>query len=131
MKALRMEHLIDPKVDLQMRTAQYIEDFDPIADEVMCAIYRRPTRTKSGLIITDQQQEEDIWQGKVGLILKMGPLAFSEDTDHHWGGKIPQVGDWVLWRVGDTFTFLLGDVHCKSVKDGNIKAILKKPDIVF
>ena len=131
MKAIRMQHTRDPKEVIAEQLMGMQADFQPMADEVLCAIYVRPEKTSGGLVISHHSQEEDVYQGKVGLVLAMGPLAFKEDADHNWGGVIPKVGDWVLWRIGDTFPFILGKQHCRFVKDNYIKAIIPDPDIAL
>lgn len=131
MKAIAALHAADPKFEIFRDVNPTIGDIDPMGAEVLCAIYIRPQRTKSGIILTEKTQEEDIWQSKIGLILKMGPLAFTEDATHQWGDVRPGVGDWVAFRVGDTFMFILGERYCRLVQDVNIKAIVKRPDIVL
>lgn len=44
--------------------------------QVLVATYIRPDKLRSGLIITSKVRDEDKFQGKCGLVLKMGPLAF-------------------------------------------------------
>lgn len=129
--ALEMVHDIDPKQEIMDDVAPFLNDIEPLAAQVLIGIYVRPKKTSGGIYIPDNTQGEDIYQGKVGLVLKLGPLAFSEDESHKWGGRTPQVGDWVLFRVGDTFPFSLGKRHCRAVEDVNFKFILHKPDIAY
>lgn len=42
----------------------------------LVATYIKPAVTKKGIIIPQNTQEEDRWQGKVGLLLRVGPSAF-------------------------------------------------------
>ena len=57
------------------------------------AVYERPEQTKSKIFLTDSVRDEDKFQGKVGLVVKMGPDAFVDS-----GGWVFQrkaaVGDW-------------------------------------
>lgn len=131
-KALRMVHNKDPKNEIMEAVKPYLDQIEPTASQVLCAIYTRPGKTVSGIYLPDKSKEEDTWQGKVGLVVKMGPLAFVDDDSHNWGpGRRPRVGDWVMWRVGDTFRFVMGERQLRLVEDVNIKAILGKPDIVL
>ena len=130
-RALRVEHAADPKQEIMDRVAPYLDDFEPMAAQVLVAIYQRPEKTKSGIILTDRYREEDNYQGKVGLVLKKGPLAFVEDANHHFGGRIPEVGDWIVYRIGDTFPFVLDTQQCRFVEDVSVKAIIQKPDVVL
>jgi co-chaperonin GroES (HSP10) len=94
-------------------------------------VYERPDRTKGGVLLADRTREEDLYQGKVGLVVKLGNLAFVEDESHVWGERKPKEGDWVCYRVGDTFPFIVGKRTCRFVQDVNVRAILHRPDIVL
>lgn len=132
-RAIAMVHETDPKQEILSRVRGLIDDILPMTTEVICGIYVRPERTAGGIILPQDKgmRREDEYQGKVGLVLKMGPLAFTDDENHKWGDVKPKVGDWVLWRVGDTFPFSLGDAPCRFVDEGLIRAILPGPDIVY
>ena len=43
---------------------------------MLCAIYIAPEKTAGGIIRPQSNIDEDIHQGKVGLIVGVGPLAF-------------------------------------------------------
>ena len=79
--------------------------------QVLCAVYvrpnhqqvKRPDGTVGRMCITTKAQEEDIWQGKVMLVLKMAPGAFKGEADYlsdMFGtsdpAKLPKVGDWLF-----------------------------------
>lgn len=130
-RALRVEHAADPKQEILDRVAPYIDGFEPMAAQVLIGIYVRPDKTAGGIYISDRQRTEDVYQGKVGLVLKKGPLAFTDDANHHFGGRIPDVGDWVVYRIGDTFPFVLDQQQCRFVEDISIKAIIAEPDVVL
>lgn len=130
-KALLMEHSVDPRLEIEKDVAEYIKGFEPMGALVVVGVYERPDKTKSGLYIAAKTKEEDKYQGKVGLVLAMGPLAFQEDASHRWAGKLPQVGDWVVYRIGDTTGFELGERRCRFVEDVDIKAIVAQPDIIL
>lgn len=98
---------------------------------VLVAIWKRPEKTAAGLYLPDRTRDEDVFQGKIGIVLKMGPLAFVEDDRHKWAGRIPKVGDWVAYRVGDAWPMFIADHPCRIVEDVNIKMIVSKPDVVW
>lgn len=57
--------------------------------------YVRPDKV-GALYMPAQAQREDEYQGRVGLVLRVGPDAYSDDA------KFPQgpwckVGDWIVW----------------------------------
>lgn len=129
-RALEVEHDGDPKQHIRDAVDPYLKDIEPLGSLVMVVVYERAKKTKGGILLADSTIQEDHYQGKIGLIVKMGDLAFAEDDEHHWGVK-PQVGDWVCYRVGDTFPFIVGDRTCRFVQDVGIKAIVHRPDIIL
>lgn len=105
-----------------------IEDMDLQRNRCLVATYIRPNTTPGGIILTAKTGEEDRWQGKVGLLLKVGPTAFDYEelharVDAMLGDAddagtnmsvddargiaatelgLPRVGDWVMYRTSDT-----------------------------
>jgi len=87
-----------------------IELFDR---DVMVAVYVRPIQNpRTGLSITDAAQVEDTIQGKVCLVLKLGPSAFQCETQSDYDAIYgengpPKVGDWLMVRAsaGDPVSF--------------------------
>lgn len=86
--------------------AQQLGDYDNevkvFGRQVLCAVYIRPTlNPRTGVHATDKHQQEDIWQGKVLLVLKCGPDAFQGDAGYvtaMFGGPddVPKPGDWLM-----------------------------------
>lgn len=101
----------------------------------LVASYIKPAVTKGGIIIPTTSGEEDRWQGKVGLLIAVGPSAFNYDevadaiqkaeqaayedgegepTDEALAAalegalescNVPRVGDWVAYRTSETHEF--------------------------
>lgn len=130
-QALEVVHARDPRDEILEAVGPYLGDIEPLGASVMVVVYERPDRTKGGILLADATREEDLYQGKVGLVVKLGTLAFVEDESHHWGARKPEAGDWVCYRVGDTFPFIVGKRTCRFVEDVNVRAILNRPDIVL
>jgi hypothetical protein len=79
----------------------YTGELEVFGRQVLIAVYVRPLMNpRTGMHFTDTQQKEDIFQGKVGLVLALGPDAFKGDDDYvaaTFGPKgAPEVGDWVF-----------------------------------
>lgn len=130
-RAMLMVHDTDPAEAIRAAVAPFIADVAPMGAELLVGVYERPEKTAAGLFLPDKTRGEDKFQGKVGLVLACGPLAFAEDDHHHWGDRVPKVGDWIAFNVGDTFSFELGGHRCRVVEDVNVKLILQRPDIVW
>lgn len=131
MRALEMVHAEDPRQQILTEVKAYTDQIRVLGPELLCCVYMRPKQTKSGLTLPDSYRKEDEFQGKVGLVIKMGPIAFQDDADHRFGNIAPKIGDWVLFRVGDTFELIVGDRKFRIVQDVNVRAILDAPDIVL
>lgn len=92
--------------DLKDRVAEMMEalgDLDGLevwGNEVLLGVFCREARTKGGLFV-GAIGKEDVWQGKVGMILKIGPDAFPEDSKT-FNGRKPAVGDFVYHNINET-----------------------------
>lgn len=130
---IQMSHDTDPRDEIINKVKSYIDTVHVTGAQVLLGIYMRPEKTKGGLILTDQYREEDIYQGKAGLVLKLGPVPFDKDDDLFFGGRFPQVGDWVVYRPSDGFPMDFGDKQkCRLLSDRRqIKVIIPSPDLVF
>lgn len=142
---VRIQHKTDPKDDIYDEVGHLIQYFHPTGAQVLLVMYERAkrkgggeTRTQSGNLIIPETAlgalAEDKWQGKVGLIVAMGPLAFKDDDAHHWGDKPPQIGDWAMIRVGDAYSFdLPGERRAREVEDVMIRLVLDQEalDLVY
>ena len=81
-----------------------VGDFSGIgvaAQQVLVASYIRPETTRGGIIRVDKALMEDRFQGKVGLVLKIGTLAFQDDSVNKFGGFSVQPGEWAIYRPSD------------------------------
>lgn len=131
MKAIKTE-VLSSASEIWERVNPHLEEIEEIiGDGVLVAIWQKPERTAGGVFLTDRTRDEDVFQGKSGLVLKMGHLAFKEDEDHVWGERVPRVGDWVAYRVGDAWPLYLGEQPCRIVRDVHVRMILRRPDVVY
>jgi hypothetical protein len=131
-KALLMQHADDPALEITRETNDLLTKLSIVNPySVLVGIYKRPDQTRSGVYLPSRPRDEDIWQGKVGLVLKLGELAFKPDEDRRWPERTPQVGDWVVYNVSDTWQLILGNQHCRILPDTQIRLIVEEPDIVY
>lgn len=105
-----------------------------MADMVLLGTYIRPQKTAGGIIRPDANVQEDVWQGKVGLVLKLGPDAFEDTPDYTFNfgdsGK-PKVGDWVVFKVGDAWGLTMKGFPCRYIRDVGIKMKIDDPSVIF
>ena len=74
-------------------------DLEIFGSNVLVAIYVRPEKSsKSGIYVTSKRQVEDIYNGKVVMIVKAGPDAFRGDESwlkmQYGSAAPPAPGDW-------------------------------------
>lgn len=127
-------NVADAKAALLKQVGFVADHVQVPSSKILVAIYYRPEKTTGG-IIDPTAKAGDSFQGKIGLVLKLGPLAFQDDDTHTWGDVRAKVGDWVQYRVGDTAPWRLGrnemSPHFRYVEDVNILAIWDRPDLVW
>ncbi len=90
----------DPRGAL-LRALGDFSGLDVAAQRVLVAGYIAPERTKGGIIRPDRSLDEDRFQGKVGLVLKVGSLAFVDDAVNKFGGFRVDPGDWAVFNPSD------------------------------
>lgn len=129
--ALKMVHAEDPKKVVYDKLKGAVDSISVLGDKVLVATYARPEKTAGGIILADRTREEEKFQGKTGLIVALGPLAFVEDEDHHWADKKPIVGDWILFNIGDTRRLLIREADCRIIADVHVHAIVANPDDIY
>ena len=166
---LQLLHEIDPKQEIIDESAALVAPFHIRPYDVMTIVYERDLtrgvkKLRSGIFLSDNGKDtlrEDGWQGKVGLVMKVGSLAFSSGNcskcngtgewrterctscngtgeDHRWDGFTPKVGDWVVINIGDTFGFHLPKLlhqprgrKVRIVDENLVRAIVPEPDVVW
>lgn len=133
MALMQMAHEKDPRQEIEERVKSYIDNIQLTGPQVLLGIYVRPQKTKGGVILTEAYRDEDVYQGKAALILKMGPHPWDQDDDNFFGNRLPQVGDWVVYRPSDGFPMDFGDKQkCRILSDRRqIKMIISSPDVVW
>lgn len=132
MPQIEMVHVTDPADDVIDRIGD-LSDFVVPFNKVLVGIYVRPEKTKGGLILTDQYRDEDKYQGKAGLILKRGPMAFVDDDRVKFNGLDPQVGEWICFRPSDGMKLDIRhkEGHCILLSDVQVQLVIPAPDLVF
>lgn len=129
MPHMPMYHEVDPKQAL-LDALGDISEYNVFHNEIIVAVYIRPTKTKSGIILTDQHVDEDRYQSKVGLVVKLGPAAFAPSGEWQWDTKV-EIGDWVVFRPSDGWNQTINGVLCRALNDVNVRGSIPHPDMVW
>jgi len=138
MPAALMLHEEDPRSEILNKVGD-LKDVEVFGGDVLCAIYKRPEKTKSGIILADSTRDEDRFQGKVFLVLKLGPTAYLDDE----GNKFRDIkeGDWIVARASDGWACTLNSasgsttrdsaIDCRIITDINIRLRVSSPDAIY
>jgi len=125
-----MTHENDPK-ELLKKEIGDLSQIEIFNTQILCAVYIRPQKTKSGLYLPDSTVAEDQHQSKVGLVVKMGADAFIDDTGKWFkDGKI-ELDDWVVFRPSDGWSITVNGVLCRILDDTNVRGRIQQPDQVW
>jgi len=130
MPPMKMAHAKDPRDELLNEVGD-IKEVEIFNNQILCAIYIRPQKTASGIILTEKYVDEDKYQGKVGLVLKMGPEAFVDESGKWFKNMKIKVGDWVVFRPSDGWSVSINGKSCRILDDVAIRGRVKSPDIIW
>lgn len=113
-----------------------VTEMEVFHNYVMVATYIRPSVTAGGILLPDDTLAEDRFQGKVGLVVKKGPLAFVDDPVAKFGGVDINEGDWVFYRAADGFELFSvdpkdGGTSCRLFEDTKIMGRVPRPALVW
>jgi co-chaperonin GroES (HSP10) len=127
----------DPYAALMDALPKAAFEYEVFHSKVLVATYIPPERTKGGIIKPDRSLQEDRFQGKVGLVIKCGPLAFEDDRVNHFGGVKIKPGDWVTYRPSDGIEIFFVDdngrdaVPCRLIEDSNVLGRTPDPALIY
>src|ERR1700677_4257486 len=128
MPNVAMLHNTDPRQEIIDKFGASLEGFEILNNEVLIATYMRPETTKGGIILTPKVLGEDVFQGKVGLVVKVGPSC-----------DFPTVPialhDWVMIKSSDglALEILSGNekIPCRLAMDKFVRVKLSNPELVW
>jgi co-chaperonin GroES (HSP10) len=111
-----------------------ISDIEVLNDRILIAIYRHEGMTKGGIIASTKTEDESDYQGKVGLVLKIGPLVNVEGKSQTRGAEL-KIGDWVVVNPSSGLSMHAGQ-HGSSrmlrmLVEKDIHMRVKRPDAIW
>ncbi len=127
----------DPKAAL-LKSAGPLTDYEVFHNLVLVATYI-PSEKIGSIFIPDTSFAENRFQGKMGLVLKCGPLAFVDDDTARFGGVTIETGDWVMYRPSDGIELFIKDhaglandgLACRLIEDSLIKGRVTDPSLIY
>jgi len=136
MPLMMMSHDADPVEKILNKLPKDFDDFKLLSNYIMVAIYKRPDKTASGIYISDATKDEDKYQGKSALVIKKGPIAFVDDDRVSFHGQTVDVGQWVAFRLSDSWSLGIADyegkeIDCRILPDTAVRLIIPRPDAIW
>lgn len=130
MPPMAMRHDADPR-DVLWKKIGDVSRFVPTHNNVVLAVYERPSQTQSGIHLPDRYRDEERYQGKAAMIVAKGPQAFKDTEGWSFSAVPMDVGDWVAIRASDGWDVTINGVLCRMVPDTGIRAKISSPDVVW
>jgi co-chaperonin GroES (HSP10) len=134
MPALLAVHDVDPRKEIMKKVRPSLVDMTLYGNAILVATYKRPKMAKfKSMTLAMPDSDEDKYQGKVGLVLKLGPMAYKDDDAVQFHGQDVKVGDWVVYRPSDgwALTLVENQVDCRMLVEASIRMKISSPDAVW
>jgi len=128
-----MDHGGEDPADVIRKAVGDISQLELTGVQVLVGTYIRPKATKGGILLTDKLRDEDLYQGKTGLVLKVAPGAFidGDNADTKFHGFKAKEGDWIFYGVQDGLSLNINGHHCRIVEDVHVRGRIPHPDMVL
>ena len=147
MKSATVHKVSEPQYDPRRAILEKLGDISNIEiaqNEVLLAIYMRPEKTAGGIVMPHQNLKEDRYQGKCGLVVKIGAacrfVRKNTDSDVEYGLDI-HLHDWVVVRPSSTWALDINSdvdglqiqdfVACRLVYDDQIRMRVADPRVIW
>jgi co-chaperonin GroES (HSP10) len=129
-KAREISESRDTDVERHLRALGPFED-EVLHSQVLCMTYVQRSITEGGVHIPDRSIEEDRFQGKIALVVAIGPGAFKDDKIAQFHGKKIELHDWVLVRPSDGLEIFVNGNSCRLFEDVDVKIRVKVPRLYW
>jgi hypothetical protein len=118
------EYAADPAEFMLSRCRLWAENIHWFGNCVLAATYYLPAFEilpgGQQFYRSQKSQDEALWQGKVGLVIGKGPLAFVDDERNKFHGQNVEKGDWIMWDIHDARQTTVNQIHCRWIPDVRI-----------
>ena len=95
-------------------------------ENLLVASYIGPERTKGGVYRPKENIAEDEWQGKIGLVLKLGD-GFDGDEE----AEQTFLHRWVMFGTNDGLRYHYNGVACRTMSVDRVRQIIPHPGMVL
>ncbi len=122
---------------IMQRIGPALHGIKVFGNRVLVAKFTRERVGSGRLLAAAPPPLEDKYQGKIGLVIAKGTIAFQDDDSHQFHGDNVEVGDWVFYAYGDGTDLDLTPpgtaekVHCKLLKEAEVAGVVPRPDLFW
>ena len=128
MPNVAMKHDVDPRDAILKNLGDILDGYEILVNEVLVATYRRPEKTASGFFLPRKTLEEDLFQSKCGLVVKVGSKCVFPYVKFG-------LHDWIVMRPSDGWACEIltakEPVHCRMVDPKYVRAKIPHPELVW
>lgn len=129
-KIEQISQAADPKAAI-IKAVGDLDGQEVFSDLVLIGTFIRPERTSGGIIRPQENVKEDEYQGKVGLVLKTGPIAYADWEDDATRGQSARLHTWVVFAIKDGWPVQINGTPCRFVPYDKLRMRLTDPTLVF
>ena len=108
-----------------------LSGIDVFSDLVLVGTHIQPEKTSGGIYRPTEILQESEHQGKVGLVLKVGPIAYGDWESDENLGKNATLHTWVVYQAANTWKMQLNGVACSVVPYERLKLRVDDPMKVY
>lgn len=130
------EYKNDPRSFILDRCALWLEGVTVFHNWIITATYYLPDwefipNTTVKLYKPESTHDEALYQGKCGLVIAKGPLAFCDGPGINFMGQNIDIGDWVTYDIMEGRQFTIDRIHCRRLKDTQVVMRVSDPRLVY
>lgn len=121
----------EAQADLMRQMVGDLSKVEVMGNRVLVGIYIEPAK-RGNLFLAKDTLKESVYQGVVGLVLKLGKQAFKDDPDNKvfFHGQSAKEGDWIAFRAGDAKRTQIRGIDCRMVEDTLVDLIVGDPNCI-
>ena len=103
---------------------------DPTGWRIVILPHKGVEKTKGGVLLSDQAIQEQQWTTNVGLVMKLGPMAY-KDKDKFSTGPWCKEKDWVIFARYAGSRLNIDGGELRILNDDEILGVVKDPEDVL
>ena len=100
---------------------------DPTGWRIVILPHKGVEKTKGGVLLSDQAIQEQQWTTNVGLVMKLGPMAY-KDKDKFSTGHWCKEKDWVIYARYAGSRLKIDGGELRILNDDEILGVVDSPE---